>query len=290
MWSTFVAVLILAVTMSSTMAADVVMPLKAEEYLVRYSYPFELLDEVLKRTIATHGPYREQPYTDPISVARSHQLAVTGELINVMVSDVGHEEFDQGMIPVPFPIDKGLLGYRVALISRGNEGKIGKVKTIDQFRSLMIGQGRDWGDVRIYEYNRVPITTADTYESLFLMLLHDRFDLFPRGVTEVALEFASYGPRYPELAIDQHLLIKYPYAQCFYVSKSAPHLAERLKDGLEQMARDGSFDALFDTYFSKTLADLNLGRRVVITLENPFLPAWVPFDRPELWYDPTRSK
>ncbi len=29
-----------------------------------------------------------------------------------MISDVGHKELDEGMIPVPFPIDKGLLGYR----------------------------------------------------------------------------------------------------------------------------------------------------------------------------------
>jgi hypothetical protein len=56
------------------------------------------------------------------------------------------------------------------------------------------------------------------------------------------------------------------------------------------MARDGSFDALFDKYFKQTLSELKLRQRVVIALENPFLPSWVPFDRPELWLDPKSLK
>jgi len=281
--------LLLAIAITTTaLAADVVKPLKAEEYAIRYAYPFELLDAVLERTRARYGPYVMQPYTEPVSIARSHQLAVEGKRINIMISDAGHMEFDEGMIPVPFPIDKGLLGYRVSLIARGNQEKISQVANLAQLRRLKVGQGSHWGDVRIYEYNRIPIETAPTYDSLFLMLLHGRFDLFPRGVTEAPQELAAYGRLNPELAVDRHLLIKYPFAQFFYVSKSDPHLAERLRYGLEAMVRDGSFDALFEKHFAKQLSELKLGQRVVIELENPFLPPWVPFDRKELWFDPKR--
>jgi hypothetical protein len=272
------------------LALDVVKPLKSEEFLVRYAYPFELLAQVLERTSAAYGPYVEEPYTEPVSVARSHQEALKGQRINVMISDPGHRELDEEMIPIPFPIDKGLLGYRVALIVADNQPKIDAVRTLDQFRTLSIGQGSNWGDVRVYEYNHAPVMTAETYDSLFLMLLDRRFDLFLRGVTEAPEELRAYGPRYPKLAIDRHLLIRYPYAQFFYVSKSEPRLAARIRDGLDEMKRDGSFDEFFNQHFSQQLAELKLGQRTLIELQNPFLPAWVPLSRKELWFDPERLR
>jgi hypothetical protein len=275
----------LIATTSSALAVDVVKTLKAQQDTVRYAYHFELLGEVLKKTAAQYGAYVEQPYTVPMSSARQNQEAVEGKLINVLISDVGHQELDEGMIPVQFPIDKGLLGYRVALIAMPNQSKINNVTNLEELRTLIVGQGTHWGDVQIYEYNHVPIETAANYESLFPMLMRGRFDLFPRGVTEVFPELAAYRGQYPDLAIEEHLLIKYPFAQYFYVSKSEPALAERIKDGLEQMVKDGSFDVLFNKHFAKSLTDLKLGQRVVIELENPFLPASVPFGRKELWID-----
>ncbi len=290
MRQTLIGLVVWTTMTCSALALEVVKPLKAQDYLVRNQYPFELLDEVLKRTIPEWGHYVEQPFTEPISVARAHQEALKGELLNILVSDVGQKLLDEGMIPVPFPIDKGLLGYRVSLIDRRSRQRIAAVTSVEQLRSLRVGQGSNWGDVRIFEHNRVPVQTAATYESLFPMLLGGRFDLFPRSAIEVALELAEYGRRYPELAIDQHLLIRYPYAQCFYVSKSEPRLAARVAAGLDRMAKDGSFDALFDKYFAKSLRSLRLGQRVVIDLQNPFLPGWVPLDRKELWFDVTRLK
>lgn len=282
--------LLLAFAMSA-MATDVVKPFQTEADRVRYAFHYQLLDAVLERTVGRYGPYAVQPYTAPISSARGHQEGIRGKILNLMISDAGHQIIDEGMIPIPYPIDKGLLGYRIALILKRNQAKIDRVNTLEQLRSLTVGQGRDWGDVKILAYNRIPLdTTSTTYESLFPMLVRGRFDLFPRGATEIDAEMKAYGRQYPDLAIDRHLLIKYPYAQFFYVSKSAPHLAARLEDGLEQMVRDGSFDALFDQHFAKALAGLELGQRVVIELENPYLPAWVPLERKELWFDPKKLK
>ncbi len=280
------AVLAWTALTAPAVAMDVVKALKGEEYQVRYAYHWELLDQVLKSTTAEFGPYIEQPYLAPISVARGHQEGGKGELLNLLISDVGHKILDGGMIPSPFPIDKGLLGYRVSLIARWTQDKINKINTLDELRTLTTGSGSDWGDVRIYRYNNVPVETSQTYEALFTMLIHGRFDLFPRGATEVAQEMAGYGPQYPELAIEQHLLIRYPFAQCFYVSKSEPHLAQRIRYGLEQMTKDGRFEALFNKHFAQPLAALKLSERVIIELKNPYLPAWVPLDRPELWYKP----
>jgi hypothetical protein len=63
-------------------------------------------------------------------------------------------------------------------------------------------------------------------------------------------------------------------------------IAQRIKDGLEEMRKDGSFETLFQKNFARAVADLHLERRVLIDLKNPFLPNWVPVERKELWLDP----
>ncbi len=79
----------------------------------------------------------------------------------------------------------------------------------------------------------------------------------------------------------QKLLIHFPYALYAYVSKSAPRLAERIRYGLQEMQKDGSFDRHFDKYFAQTIADLRFRERTIIELENPFLPAWAKIPRLE---------
>jgi hypothetical protein len=253
-------------------------------------YELALLHEALERTRRDYGAYEVQPFTENISIGRAIELAIEGRLVNVLSAGVGQSapSPERDMIPVAFPIDKGLLGYRIAFINRRSQDRLLRVHSIEELRQLRIGQGSGWGDVRIYEHERIPVETTYDYESLVLMLLHGRFDLFPRGLWEVAPELAAYGTRYPDLAVEQHLLLHYPFFEAFYVSRSAPRLASRLTAGLERMVADGSFDVFFARHFRKLLADLNLRERVVIELENPFLPAWVPLKRKELWFDPAR--
>ena len=254
------------------------------------SYDVALLHEALERTRRDYGAYEVQPFTEDVSIGRAIELAIEGRLVNVLSAGVGQSapSPERDMIPVAFPIDKGLLGYRVAFISRSSQDRFSRVHSIEDLRQLRIGQGSGWGDVRIYEHERIPVETTYDYDSLVLMLLHGRFDLFPRGLWEVAPELAEYGTRYPDLAVEQHLLLHYPFFEAFYVSRSTPRLADRLTAGLERMVADGSFDAFFARHFRKLLADLNLRERVAIELENPFLPAWVPLKRKELWFDPAR--
>jgi hypothetical protein len=257
-------------------------------------YDLSLLHNALERTRPDYGGYELQPFIEDLSVTRAIQLAIEGRLVNILSSGVllpsrvGEPAPDREMIPVPFPIDKGVLGYRVALIDRHSRDQLSRVESIEELRRLRVGQGNGWGDVLVYEHERIPIETTYDFQSLVLMLLHGRFDLFPRGLWEIAPEMAAYGTRYPDLAVEQHLLLHYRFFQAFYVSRSAPRLAARLTAGLERMVADGSFDDLFATHFGKRLADLNLRQRIVIELENPFLPAWVPAKRKELWFDPTR--
>lgn len=274
----------LLATVSGGAGAQDVVKVPRPPNFVRFAYHYGLLDEILRRTVGTHGPYIDQPCTEPLSTARIQQEAIKGELINVLALDVGSDLVNQNMIPIPYPIDKGLLGYRVALIVGENQARIGAISNLAGLRGLTVGRGEGWGDVRIFQHNGVPVETTPSYDSLFAMLARGRFDLFPRGITEAPQELLAFRERYPRLAIEQTLLIKYPYAQFFYVSRSEPRLAARIKLGLEAMLADGSFEAMFQQHFAGPIAELRLSERKVIELENPFLPEWVPFGREELWF------
>jgi hypothetical protein len=262
--------------------------LRVPEEVVR-ERRWDFLIAALDHTTSTYGPYVIDAYAEPMSTQREVEEAISGRLINVIASDPGHPDLNAQTIPIAIPIDKGLLGYRVALIRRDQQTRINEVKDIQGLRLLNVGQGQDWGDVPVYRYNRIPLVTASHYDQLFPMLVHRRFDLFPRGVLEITPELISFRTLNPDMAIDTHLLIRYPYAQFFYVNKSEPLIAQRIKDGLEAMRKDGSFDALFQKNFGRAVADLHLERRVVIELTNPFLPSWVPVERKELWLDPVTA-
>lgn len=240
----------------------------------------------LDHTVPAYGPYVIDSYSAAMSARREIDEVIAGRLSNVLASEPGHHELDAATIPIPIPIDRGLLGYRVALINEGQQAKFNAVHDLAGLRTLTVGQGQDWGDVPVYRLAGVPLVTASRYDLLFPMLADHRFDMFPRGVLEITRELKAFQTAFPQMRIESHLLIRYPYAQFFYVSKDAPVLAKRINDGLEAMLKDGSFDALFRAYFSRSIADLHLEQRVLIDLKNPSLPSWVPLDRKALWLDP----
>src|SRR6202051_1985228 len=247
---------------------------------------WDFLIAALDHTIPTYGPYVIDAYSAPMSTQREVEEVISGRLMNVIASDCGHPDLNEQTLPIAIPIDKGLLGYRGSLIRRDQQARFDAVNDIQGLRLLSVGQAQDWGDVPVYRYNRIPLVTTSHYDLLSPMLAHRRFDLFPRGVLEITPELISFQAQYPDMAIETHLLIRYSYAQFFYVNKSYPLIAQRIKDGLEEMRKDGSFEALFQKNFGRALADLHLERRVLINLKNPSLPNWVPVERKELWLNP----
>jgi ABC-type amino acid transport substrate-binding protein len=269
------SVLVLGAGLSATAAAqDVVKPLKAGRLAVSFAYQFELLDTALQRSVSKYGPYKEEPYLETMSAGRDQIEGPRGEFINLLIANVGIAALDDGMIHVPVPLDRGLLGTRISFIRADQQAELDKVKTLDDLRRFNLGQGEGWGDVKILQHNGLTVETAPDYLSLLDMLGKGRFALFPRGATEVTAEFQTYREKHPEMAVDQHLVIRYPNPQYFYVAKNAPRLAERIEFGLKAMLKDGSFDKIYDKHFAAALAELKLEHRVVIEIENPFLPDW----------------
>lgn len=257
---------------------------------VRYDYYAEVLTMALKRTEADFGPYHIEKYTAPISSARWNALAIQGVTINVMWSNIGHADLNEKMIPIPIPADRGVHGYRVFLIRADRQADFSKIRTLADLRHFVMGQGANWGDIKILEHNGLPVITGTLYDNLFPMLEAGRFDYFSRSVLEAPLEMESFGSKYPDLRIESSVLLHYQFPVVFFVAKTEPLLARRIKAGMEMMVRDGSLKQLFYRYFQKSLADLKLKSRTILELENPYLPDFVPVANRELWFDPLENR
>lgn len=183
--------------------------------------------------------------------------------------------------PVRIPLYKGLMGWRVALLGRGREQLLARVKDLASLRALRAGQGHDWPDVDILRAAGLQVLTSSDYDPLFSMLNQGRFDYFPRGIIEVENEFQAH--RHSGISIDPYVLLYYPTAFYFFVARDNQALATLLQTGLERAIADGSFERLFQQYHGATLQRLRVAQRTIIRLPNPQLPAQTPLTRKILW-------
>ncbi|WP_249383903.1 transporter substrate-binding domain-containing protein [Chitinivorax sp. B] len=187
------------------------------------------------------------------------------------------------LLPIRIPIDRGLIGWRIALIRQGDERRFASISTLHDWAPLIAGQMHDWPDTGIMRSNGLTVSTTSNYESLFEQLAAKRIDYFPRSVIEVIPELDSH--RKMGLAIEPMHVLRYRTAFYFFVSPKRPELAEDITRGLEAAIRDASLEALFWQHFGQAVRMLNLTSRRVTDLDNPLLPAATPLNRRELWFD-----
>lgn len=245
----------------------------------------ETLRTSLQKTEVSDGPFLLQPSTEVMSSIRAHIELRKGISINVIFETVT-EEFEQMFIPVRIPVRKGVLGYRIFLIRKQDQKMFSEINTLDELRALSVGQGLGWTDVNILEYNGFQVVTGSSYEGLFKMLVHGRFDFFSRGINEASTEYDARKNKLPDLWVENSLLLYYPFPKYIYVSKQNPQLADRIERGLNIMIRDGSFDNIIQKYHGDLVKAAKLNERKLITIENNLLPSTVPLDRKELWFNP----
>jgi ABC-type amino acid transport substrate-binding protein len=215
-------------------------------------------------------------------------------VIRDMVSGQGQVDFfwtmstderEKILIPVRIPLDKGLIGWRVALVNPERAALFKNVKTIKDLRAFKAGQESGWPDVQILQSNGLEVVTASSDQAMFSMLQGGRFDYFPRSVIEILGEVSLHS-EYP-LEVERNILLHYPAALYFFVTPHMPELAEALRTGLEKAVADGSYERLFQRFMQPIASKLELKRRRVIELSNPLQSNdKMPLNRPELWYRP----
>lgn len=196
-------------------------------------------------------------------------------------------DFEEQITPVRIPLYKGLLGHRILIIHKNDQYKFDQVKTLDDLRTIPMGQGRGWTDTAILQANAMKVVVAAKYESLFHMLDGGRFAAFPRGVHEPWSEIA--GRPDLELTIEQKLMLVYKMPMYFFVAKNDEELAKDLETGLSMAIGDGAFDRYFfeNPMIRDVLEKANMRGRKIFELHNPLLPPKTPLDNKKLWFDPS---
>ena len=241
---------------------------------------------LVELALARAGSKREIQPT-PLDMAQGRtmvELAAGRSPVDLLWTVTDRQREASGLLPVRIPIDRGLMGWRLLLVRRSDLDAWRDVRSLDDLRQRLAGQGHDWPDTTILRANGLPVGTSSGYDALFRMLAAGRIDYFPRSILEIDAELA--GDRHPDLAIAPRLMLHYPAAAYLFVSPRRPQLAAELKTGLEAAVADGSFQRLHREFYGPVLKAHPVSPEHVLKLENPLLPPETPLQRRELWLQP----
>lgn len=265
----------------------------AEEVRVLYTEGYDSVGEYCMGMLKLALKHVDHPYEITVDPGRRTDARAVEEVRSGHLdliwggSSVATEEM---LLPVRIPLYKGLFGYRILLIRKGDQPKFDNIRNLADLKKITMAQGASWPDAEILERNGFQVEKILKYSSLFHMLDGGRYDALPRGLQEPWREIESF----PELrlAVEKNLMLVYRMPFYFFVSRDKPALAANLELGLNRAIANGSFDAYFfnDPIVKDALARAYTENRIVFELTNPTLPAQTPLDRPELWLNPLQRK
>lgn len=268
----------LVFTVGSAQATTITFP--APESIDDHSYndyAVALLQLALSKT-NTRYVVKVETQTMKQSRAALEIVSESGR-IDIMATMTSSEREAQ-LLPIRIPITKGLMGWRISLLSARRPSQFSQVKTLGELKPLQAGQGHDWPDIDIMRANGLAVRGIATYEGMFNMLAAHRIDYFPRPIITVWNEAKAHD----KLVVDPYIVIRFPTADYFFVSRRNVRLADDVRHGLELAIADGSFDRLFYAHYREAIALADLPHRRIIELTNPLLSPSTPLARSELWF------
>lgn len=251
----------------------------------RYDYPQKLLTHILEITKQNYGSALIQHAPSPMQRNRSLLELETGENLHVMATAL-KSEWETRLIPIRIPIHKGIMGYRIFLILKQHQPMLSQITSLEELKKIPTGSGRQWSTTKTLIENGFEVRQGMSYEGMFTMLMEGRFMTFGRGVNEVFSEYEAYKTSIPELMIEQNLLLYMPLPTYFFVTPTRPELAERIKEGLNMMIEDGSFDEMFNAEFGDMIKAAKLSNRKTFSISNPNLSPETPLNIEHYWYQP----
>ena len=254
---------------------------------VRALYYRDLLQLALDKTLDTDGGY-ELRAAPMMNRARLRLELIKGHYTNLFSVDSQRPAAEAIHLDYArFPVDLGILGYRICFVSPARAEEVARITRLDQLQGLLHGQGLGWQDVAILRHNGMQVREVAEYERLFRLVAKGRIDLFCRGANELYSELAQR----PEmgLQVDAHLLLYYPFPRLFYTHKRNQQGLDRINRGLQLAWADGSLQSLWRTHFKPALDQAKLPGRLLFKLENPTLTP-LDFDYRSYLYDPLNER
>src|SRR5262249_1049947 len=211
MWRFLMLAPMLFMTVSAYAELRVVYP--NEEGAAGQNYGAQVLALALAKS---GGPYTLTIHPAKVNQERARVMIEEGE---ISVYDFGTSaDFEQRLLPVYFPIDRGLLGYRLFVIHRDNADAFARINSLEQLREKTARQGVNWSDTPNLAHAGITVHVAP-WESLFKMTESKRFDFFPLGASEVYTLLHEYQSLAPNSIVEQHIVLIYPFGRLFFVRK-----------------------------------------------------------------------
>jgi hypothetical protein len=279
------AALLLACAALDARAVDaVIFDRAASPADLRREYSKALLLQVMERTVPEFGPYTIE-YAD-IHMERPRLLEALkdGKLINVTAYPAD-AKWLKALRAVPVPTDMGLQSWRIALIDSKNQDRIRKLALPQGLKEMTAGVGAVWVTRASLHENGFHYVTGSNYIGLFDMLIAGRFDYFPRGVNEIFQEYDQRKQAFPQLAIEESIVLHDNIPSMFFVSPRNPRLYQRILAGMEALLNDGTLERFVLEHHRSSLQRAKLCNRRRIDLPNKDVdPAMLA--RKELWLDP----
>lgn len=242
---------------------------KEDESDHRKEYNNALLKLALDKTISTYGSYKLVP-SPTMNLARAKKVAENGNIKNFFFKNSISKELLSKLGYVSFPIDRGIVGYRVFFVSPKAKEKLKQVSSIEDLKKFKVLQGIGWLDTEILRHYGFNVFEGSNYKGLFGMISKNRADIFPRGANELLSEYEAYKDT-NNLFYDTSIILYYPLPRFFFTNKKNTKAIERVYKGILIAYEDGSFVELWNKYYKKSIDFVNLEQRKIFKIDNPFL-------------------
>lgn len=251
----------------------------------RYEYDTAVLKLALDLTVPKYGPYRLEA-----SPAMNFPRAIDSLARNVYPNFFVKLSYEQRLVDelsltfARYPIDRGIVGYRVCFTNPAAKERLRQARTLDDLRGFTIGQGSGWADVSILRHNGFTVPEVSSYESLFLMVARERFDLFCRGTNELLEEFQAHQS-IPNLVYDESFSLAYPLPRFFFTHRANAKAAQRIEEGVLMAHANGSLVKLWQQKYGASIDFVKLHARNIYWLDNPEVRN-LTFNYRQYFYDP----
>lgn len=279
----------LSLLASPLRASDVITHISPEsDRDLRTLYFRDLLQLALEKTRDSFGDY-ELRTAPPMNRIRMRQIVQTQQYPNLFVADSLRPAAESGALDyVRFPVELGILGYRICFVSPQQADAVARVNTLTELQQFLHGQGRGWQDAEILRHGGFKVQEIDGYERLFKLVARGRADLFCRGANELFTELEQHRDL-PGLTVEQHIALHYPFLHLFYTFKENQAGIRRIQAGLKLAWQDGSLQRLWLHHFKPSLDQARLHERQLFELPNPLLKG-IDFDYDAYHYDPVTGR
>jgi hypothetical protein len=230
--------------------------------------------DALRWVLDKSGQEYELIHTDHIMSSQVRKVALVqkGE-IDVMYAGTTNE-MEASLLPIRFPITRGLIGRRVFIINKAFEQDYAKVTSLEDLRQYSGVLSFGWPEKEIL--NAVGLKQAEIlYHDIFGNLNQGSRYYFSRGILEAYTELLDKQDTMPNLMVEQSILLKYKSAVLFFINPENKLLEKALNTGFEKGYADGSYIEFLYNHplIKESLYQVELEKRNVIEIPNPFFPS-----------------